>query len=716
QPEFKTPFEVSITAPQGHVVVANAPRATSEPDGQGRVKHRFKATRPLPTYLVGFAVGPFDVVASDGEAEVPLRIITAKGRRPLAAYALERSEELLGWMTDWFGRPYPFQKLDLLAIPDASVGAVENAGLITARETLLLLDGATADPQARLWAQLVLAHELAHAWMGNLVTPGWWNDLWLNEAFATWLAAKAVDAVDSELEADLEAVGRIHWVMAIDSREGAPPVRRPLPDGTGVERAFDRITYSKGAAVLRMAEAWLGEEALQKGVQAWLERFAYGNANTADLFAALDAAAERPVGSTLQAFLDQPGVPLVRAELKCPAGQAPFVHLERGRYQATGGDENDDAPWSVPVCLRAGRGKATERTCALLDGPSRDVTLAGACPDWIHPNADQAGYYRWTLPQPALVELVRDHRKRLTPAERIGLVGQLEAQLEAGLLPVDVYVTALTAIASDEHRIVVEHLVAALARLARVAVDPPQAPAYAALVRRLLTPHLTRLTETDDPDAPVDATLLRPRLEDALIWLGDDEGLTARAEALADRFLADPEAVEPEELVRALPVAARTGDVARWEALVGALGKEPDPVTRAALVTALGAFEDPVLLGRSLGLILDGTLMPDEYRAVTRAIAKPAARAAAWRWLELHYAALEERLGANATASLVTLAAGFCDQARKDEVARFFADRQGAPSVARDVDLVLQSVDRCARLSAALRPPLSAWLTAQGAP
>ncbi len=706
QPEFKTPFQVTITAPEGDTVVANAPE-TGATTADGKRTHTFAETRPLPSYLLSFAVGPFDILRGDADSEVPLRIITARGRRPLASYALERTDEILGWLTDWFGQPYPFAKLDLLAIPDATVGAMENAGLITARETLLLIDGNTADPRARLWAQLVLAHELTHAWMGNLVTPVWWNDLWLNEAFATWLAAKAVAAVDPELEADVEAVARTHWVMGVDDRGGAPAVRRPVADTRDVESAFDRITYNKGAAILRMAEAWLGEAALQQGVQAWLTRFAYGSATTDDLLAALSTAADRPVEAALRPFLDQPGVPLVEARLVCTAGQPVAVELTRGPAPAGA------TPWSIPVCVRAGRGDTTQRACTLLDADRRSLPLEGACPDWIHPNADQAGYYRWSLPRPALLALARTHRAHLTPAERLALLGQLEAQVELGRLPIDDYLVALTALAEDDHRIVLDHLIAALARLHTVAVDPAHQPAFAALTRRLLTPHLTRLGEPGDSEEPLSATLLRPRLEDALTWLGRAEDLTARAEALTDRFLADPEAVEPEELIRALPAAARTGDTARWQALVAALNKEPDPVTRAALVTALGAFEDPTLLTRSLGLVLDGTLRPHEHSALTRAISHPDARAAAWRWLRVHYEALEERLGADDTAGLAWLAAGFCDPGRQAEISQFFDARRPSPAARRDLDLVRQSVERCARLRAALRPPLSAWLSAQ---
>jgi alanyl aminopeptidase len=707
EPSFKTPFTVSLRVPEGQLAVANAPEAAHQTEG-GWTTFTFAETRPLPTYLVAFAVGPFDVVTAEGDGEVKLRLLAAKGRGRLARFALERAGELLGWMTEWFGRPYPFAKLDLLAVPGLAAGAMENAGLITFRETLLLLDEATAPPQRRLWAQLILAHELTHAWIGNLITPGWWDEVWITEAFATWLATRAVSAVEPELDAALESAARTHWVMSLDSQRGARPIRRSIDGAADIHAAFDRLAYVKGAALLRMIDAWIGDEAFQKGVRAWMERYAYATADAASLIDALQQASNLPVGTALTPFLDQPGIPLVRATLTCgPTGAS--VHLSQRPY---GPKAAAGAPlWAVPVCLSVGRGETRTRTCHLLTQAEATVPLPGACPQWIHPNADQSGYYRWHLPADALHALVGTHYTHLSALERAAIIGQLEAQLEVGVLPLPAYLDALITLSSQTDHIVIGQLINALARLHTVAVDPDEAEAFSAFTRQLLEPHRTRLGELSTEEEPAENTLLRPRLLDALAYLARDPGLRQRARSVINQFTAEPEDVDAKDLVRLLPMAAWKGDLELWTKLRGTLDRDPEPIIRAAVVTALGAFEDPALLTRSLNLLVDGTLTASDHRSLTRAISHPDARRAAWRWLTTHYGALAERLGPTQARGLVWLGAGFCSLKDRDTVQRFFTDpRHAPPGTDRNLALVLHGIENCASLRATIDAPLQAWL------
>lgn len=441
QPEFKTSYAVTMRVPEGIIALTNGSQQKRHTDGQSQV-FTFAETKPLPTYLVAFAVGPFDVVAGPENAagKPPLRIITTQGKGKLAAFALKRTPLILQWLSDYFGQPYPFAKLDQVAVPNFGGGAMENVGLVTYRERLLLLDETQAPIRSRLLSQTVIAHELSHMWYGNLVTMPWWDDLWLNEAFASWMAPKVIADIDPELEVPLEAVAREQGVMDLDSKRDARAIRQPIRHGGDIRNASDGITYRKGSAVLRMTEAWIGETAFRDGVRAYMQQHAYGSGATADLLAALDNASGKPVAETVRLFLDQPGTPLVDVTLSCDQEQKQpaALLLKQRRYRVAGSDVPEGKAWTIPVCVRYGfaaegeREAAGHRECFLLDGRQLTVTLSQpGCPVWLHPNADEQGYYRWRLQPEVLSSVVNQHRQELSLVERVVLPGQLLALLRA---------------------------------------------------------------------------------------------------------------------------------------------------------------------------------------------------------------------------------------------------------------------------------------------
>ena len=325
EPRFKAPFHLTVSAPQGLVVAANTPLASRGPDPTrpGWTLHDFQTSPPLPTYLVALTVGPLDVVAApEGTIEgVPLRVLAPKGKGELAAYALEHTPRILAHQTEYFGQDYPFAKLDLVAVPNFSAGAMENVGLVTFRESLLLIDPETASLQSTYAARSVLAHELAHMWFGNLVTPAWWDELWLNESFATWMAAQTMEAVYPELGTGEREVRRVGRIMSQDSLVQTRAIRQPIEHGGDVYNAFDGITYGKGAAVLRMIEAWLSPEIFRAGVRNFLKDNAFGTGTTSELMSALEQASDEPVYDVMRTFIDQPGVPLLQVVSTCEQGQ-----------------------------------------------------------------------------------------------------------------------------------------------------------------------------------------------------------------------------------------------------------------------------------------------------------------------------------------------------------------------------------------------------------
>ena len=716
QPEFKTPFALTLRVPPGALALANAPQSAyrSEPDGEVYV---FEETPPLPTYLVAFAVGDFDVVAgAEGDGVLPpLRIATVHGRGALAHFALERAPIVLRWLGDYFGRPYPFAKLDLLAVPNFGAGAMENAGLVTFRERLLLLDGETAPIWDRATAESVIAHELAHMWYGDLVTMAWWDDLWLNESFATWMSTRVMADLEPDLEPDLDAVASAQATMRLDSKRDARRIRQPIRDGGDVYNAFDGITYGKGAAVLRMLESWIGEDAFRAGVRAYMAANAYGTGGTDELLAALERASGQPVGETLRWFLDQPGTPLVQVDLVCDAGARPSLRLRQTRYRPADSDAPVGRPWTVPVCVAVGSGdpaRPRARECFRLEGREQQVPLSvvETCPAWVHPNAGERGYYRWSLDAGALLALVGEHREELEVAERVALPGHSEALLEADLLPVDVHLAVLRALAGDEHRQVAGAVARAASDLAHAGVADPDsalARAFGSAVREMLGPQLVRTGIHPEAGEPVDARLRRA----AVLWTLAVEGrapeIRAAAGDVAARFLGDPRSVDDETLSLLLPLAARNGDAALWRALVRALDVPASPAARESIVASLGSFEDGELLRRSLELVVDGRLRAQDYRSLMSAV--PSVRqGVAWSWLEEHYGDVVARLGPMTSTQLPQAAAGLCTQGDRDRVAAFFAGVEGAPEgTDRNLRLALEEIDRCVRLRARIAGDLA---------
>jgi alanyl aminopeptidase len=418
EPRFKTPWEVSIHVKRVYQVFANAPQLseTEQPGGMKLV--RFALTQPLPAEVVAFAVGPFDVWdgGQAGARHTPVRVITPQGHREEGKEAARATAEILPRLEKYTGLPYPWEKLDHIALPAGAFGATENPGLITFRSRGLLIAPGSEDPE-RLWSlRSVQAHEIGHQWFGNLVSQATWQDVWLSEGFATWLAAKMMDQDQPEARQHLSAIAARERIFALDAGPKTRPVRLTMETRGDMKSVYNQIVYQKGAAVLLMLENWLGEDRFQKGLQAYLKAHALANATTEDFVAAVAHATNTNLTPVVHSFLDQTGVPNVRATVECTSGKTPDIVIEQ-----------IDSPtqWTVPVCWRA---DGVEPGCTVLESARREVVLPqnSACPAWILPNAGGAGYYRttWTAAQVAGIASVLD---RLSAAERLTLLYDLAA-------------------------------------------------------------------------------------------------------------------------------------------------------------------------------------------------------------------------------------------------------------------------------------------------
>lgn len=437
EPRFKVPFDVSLVLPSEDRAFFNTP-SQKVSRNNGQATHQFATSKPLPTYLLAFAVGPLDVLhdpehdihREDGSV-LQVRVIAAAGKAHLAKMALRETKSILAIEESYFGTPYPYAKLDLVAVPDFEAGAMENPGLITYRDSLLLFDEATVTERQLARFANTHAHELAHIWFGDLVTMPWWDDLWLNEAFATWFAGKVVSQYRPDWQSEIDSLRWFTWVMEQDSNPRSRRIREPIATRGDIENAFDGITYGKGYAVLAMFENLIGEAAFQAGIRTYLQDHAWDNATSADLIAALERAAGRKdFSSAFRTFLDQPGVPVVAIEPGECVNEQLTVTLSQKRWQPLGGARLEAHQWQVPICLQAGDGG--EKVCTILK-QDRERLVLPTCPDTLIPNPGGVAYSLWTLPAPWINKLL-EGLAAAPEIDRVSAIGNLTMLYEAGSL------------------------------------------------------------------------------------------------------------------------------------------------------------------------------------------------------------------------------------------------------------------------------------------
>ena len=469
EPGYKAPWELTLHVKRDQVAVANAPEASEsdEPDGMKRVV--FAATQILASEVVAFAVGPFDVVDAGvaGQKRIPVRIIVPRGRAREAGPARAATPEILTRLEQYTGVPYPWDKLDHIAVLDMPFGATENPGLITYLDRELLQPSERDTPERQRLMRDTMAHELAHQWFGNLVTQAWWDDTWLSEGFATWLGTKVSDLELAPFERGLAITENRDRMMAADTPQ-TRPVRLEMRSRKDTDDVYDRVIYQKGAAILEMLEDWVGPETFQRSLRRYLADHRYGNASSADLAEAIQHEARVDAGPVLFSFLDRPGAPVFHFSLASTGGAAK-LEIEQG-----------DSPWTAPVCVH---GEGEERRCEVVSASHAEFSLA-APPGWIWPNAYGSGYYRSVLTPAMLNALIRGYRELGEP-ERLALAGDLEDMAITGNVQAADVMRILPRMARDSEGRVADRVAAIALELAMAAPNASRAK-YADWLKRTM--------------------------------------------------------------------------------------------------------------------------------------------------------------------------------------------------------------------------------------
>lgn len=747
EPSYKVPWQLTLHVRRDHAALGNAPvvRELDEPAGMKRVE--FAATRPLPSYLVAFVVGPFELVdgGTAGRIATPIRFVVPRGRAGELGYSREVTPRIVAALEDYFDSAYPYGKLDVAVVPRYA-GTMEHPGLVAMGQQAALIRPDQATRERRASYAIILAHELSHYWFGDLVTMAWWDDTWLNEALGEWSDMNITDAAEPSWRYRDERVAIATAAMAADEALSTQAIRQPVTTRDAIAASFDAaITYAKGAAMFRMFEAFAGREPWRRFVQRYLADHAWGTA-TAEQF--LRGAADRlgpGIAAGLRSFLDQPGVPRIAAALSCEPGRPPRLALTQQRALPAGVRDPEPRRWWVPVCLRYGDSGSSHRQCVELTAESAEVDLvdrapaigpaggAGAgraatpgCPSWLILNGDAIGYYRSAV-DPALVRALFTEgsaiarRAQPTPSERMMLVEDLRAAVSRGELALEPLLALVPVIAADRDPRVARWAVTA-ADLPIRGLDPELRAAARRWYHRAFHARAAQLGwqrgERDSDELHELRRQIVPLVAD------DDPALAAEAARLADRWLAENAGSQVrsgdgrtgDDLVwSALAIAAHHGDAARFDRMLAAASAARDRSERERLLTALGSFNDPDLAARALGLLRDpGYDLRDTLGIASAILDRPETRDLGLSVLTGEIDRLLGRMRDDEAANwLGELAGKFCDPERRARIAALVAPRTariaGAqPLVARALELADRCIARLERQRPALRRALLA--------
>lgn len=688
EPSYKIPFQLTITAPTSQKVYANTPVLKTKVDGD-MTTHFFDKTPPIPSYLVAMAVGPFEELEIKG-MPIPGRVLTPQGKIHLADYAKENMPRVLKALEDYFGIPYVYKKLDSVAVPEFPFGAMENAGLVTYREDILLVDLATATRSKKERNVSIIAHELAHQWYGNLVTMKWWNDLWLNEAFASWMAAKITAQINPEFESHLDLPQ--NYVMALDARLSTKPIRKPIKTEADIMDGLG-LAYSKGSAVLSMVENWIGEEAFQQGIRAYLKKFSYKNAEAADLWQALGEASNKDVASVLKSFIEQSSFPLIKV-----TQDGKKINISQSRFVNAG----VDAPaqlWNVPVSIKYGAGDKVKTASVLLNKETQQLTLDFE-PEWIYPDQGAMGYYRWVLNDAQFNALLENAADKLTVRERLALLSAVDSLLDAGVISAAHLMQTLEAFVSDAHPLVANTALGYLASQKRVFEDDSNRDLWPKFIRNSIAPAAKQygLTAKVGEDAAV--SQLRAQVIARLGFDGQDQKVIDTAKAQAALYLSNPENVDPYLASTYLNLAAYHGDAKLLEKYKQTFKTTKDPQVRTKMLAAMGYFGKPELQKAVLEYSLTDNVTASDMRTLLGGLGYGKEREALFiEWIYNNYDAITKNLPPFFVPNLPFFTTASCDAQSLEKTKTFFNDKiTEVPGYARSLSKLEESVNDCIAL------------------
>ncbi len=711
EPSFKATVAVTVTADRGDVAISNG-RMTGDTPGPSSGQHTmtFSTTPKMSSYLVALAVGDFQCLEGGADG-VPIRICATPDKKELGHIALDAAQRILGYLNRYHTIRYPFEKLDVVAVPDFAAGAMENTAAIFYRETDLLADGRSASLAARKTIYSILAHEMAHQWFGDLVTMAWWDDLWLNESFATWMAPRAVGALEPAWHMDIDEAEESQVALTLDSLDATHPIHVDVNTPSEIESVFDRISYEKGASVLRMLESYVGQDAFQVGVNAYLEKHKYANATSEDFLGAIEAASGKPVARVIGTFVLQPGVPEVDVTSSC-ANDRLAVTLTQRRFTIADADESARERWQIPMCVKTP--DAGQPSCLVFSEPTQTLPAGGACTSWVFANAGGKGYYRTAYPPEMLKRLARDAERSLTAPERLSLVSDEWALVRAGRHTVGNYLDLAAGFGTEPMADVLSAVVDRFDFIDEYIAGAATRTQFRSFVRTLLEPAYRTIGFDRGANDTEDRRSLRNVLVEALGLIAGEPDVVSRARQAVKAALGGTAPLDPIAAGTLVRIAAAHGDAAAFDALKTAAARTSDPQEHYRYLFALPAFRDPALVDRALELALSPELRSQDASIYfVRFFDNDAARDRAWAFLKSHWAELEPKIAiSGGDTNLVSSLSAFCSSDARDNIRAFFASHP-LPAAARALQQTLQRIDNCVATRERQQPVLAEWLAAR---
>ena len=698
EPAKKATFEVTLVFSDEYQAVSNTPVVEEAVPGPGLKSVRFAETPIMSTYLLVFIVGNLTSIEERADGGTTVGVWTTPGKEDQASFALDTSVKLLSYFNEYFGIPYPLPKLDHIAIPDFAAGAMENWGAVTYRETALLVDPDNSSAGTRQRVAEVIAHEMAHMWFGDLVTMEWWDDLWLNESFASWMGNKAVDWLFPEWEMWTQFVNMdTNRALSLDGLKNSHPIEQAVKNPAEVSQLFDAISYSKGASVIRMLENFLGEESFRKGLNRYLSSHMYDNARTEDLWSALETESGRPVTAIMDSWVKQMGYPVLQVESDRTGGQTTLsVTQERFVYDRFLGDgepdsDSDNEVWRVPVSASQGR---EESTVTVMDGRQTQIDVPGSGDGWVKLNPLQTGFFRvnystedWQRLVPAIESL------ELHATDRLGVQNDAYALSRAGLLPVTQFLSLAQAYKNEDDASVWSDLASNLRDIEQLISDEAIHPAYQGFAREIFGPAARKIGWEPKPgEGHLDALLRSTVLSQAGSY--HDPGVTAQASERFQKYLQDRDTLAPNLRGVVFALAAQSGGKDVYDQIWGLEGETDLAEEKIRLLMSLTRFQRPELLNSTLADSLSAKVRSqDSITLVAGVAANPKGRDLAWEFVKDNWAEFDRRYGGGGFGlmRLVSICSHFNSQEKADEVDSFFAEHP-APAAERTIRQALERV------------------------
>ena len=714
EPALKATYDVSLTIDGADTAISNTNVISDKPAGAGKHTLVFATTPKMSTYLVAFLVGEF--ACSKGKADgLPIRVCSTPDKVKLTKFALKAAEHFLTYYDRYFGIKYPMPKLDLIGIPDFEAGAMENFGAITYRETALLVDGKDGSTAAKKRVASVVAHEMAHQWFGDMVTMQWWDNLWLNEGFATWMQDKAANDWHPEWNFPQDVADSLEGTLNYDASRTTRTIRATAETPAQIGEMFDGIAYGKAGAVIGMVENYVSPAVFQQGVHNYLAAHLYANATAEDFWNAQTTTSHLPVDRIMSSFVDKPGVPLLSFAEKQDAGYP----MTQSRFFLSPADPavskdvaeaNDVASgWTIPVCVKTNGAPV----CQVLgrDAAALPVPPKGMLP-FLFANAAGKGYYRVNYTPAQLKAITGAAESSLTVPERIGFLGDRWALTRAGQGSVGDYLDLALALKEDPSAHVLDTALGTIAQIRdRIATEDDRVKLNA-ILRQQYGPVYAAMGVGQKGES-FDRREKRDELYEALGG-ADEPAALAKAKLVADDLLAGKKTSSPDIVDASVAMAAANGDAAFYDRILTISEKSSEPGLQAQALDILPRFHSPALVTRTLEYAVSGKVRnQDSWILIAIALSQPQTRALAWAWVQQHWDQVQAQFTAASGANVVAATGSFCTVEQRKEVATFFETHK-VEAAERSLQKALDNIDACVKLKETQQPKLHEWLVAHG--